>query len=56
MQLLILSLAHRRCGDIVTADEPDKLLRIYFVAVIAGILMRHRLAREIVGPQARLLC
>jgi hypothetical protein len=29
---------------VMAANKPDELLRIHFVAVIAGILMRHRLA------------
>jgi hypothetical protein len=56
MQLLVLPLANRRRRQDVTAHQPHELLRIRFVAMITGILMRHRPTRDVVGPCAGWLC
>ena len=47
MQLLALALAHGIERGIVTADQANKLLRVHFMAVTAGVLMRHRFATDI---------
>ncbi len=55
MQLLVFRLARWDRGHVVTADQPHELLRMHLVAVIAGILMRHRPRLRVAQFCARLL-
>src|SRR3954465_2993280 len=55
-QLLVLTLAQHRGGNVMAADKAHEFLRIHFVTVITGILMRHRLAVNGLAVNVALLC
>ncbi|MBR0944531.1 hypothetical protein JQ563_25970 [Bradyrhizobium liaoningense] len=55
MQLFVLALAQGVERDVVATDQAHELLRIHFMTVPAGMLLRHRGAMDIVRLRARLL-
>ncbi|MBB4376828.1 hypothetical protein GGD61_001462 [Bradyrhizobium sp. SBR1B] len=55
MQLLVLTLAQAIERRIMAADQAHELLRVHFVTMTAGILVRHRRATGIVLLRAGLL-
>lgn len=55
VQLLVLTLAHGIERRIMAADQANELLRVHFMPMTAGILMRHWRAVDIVRVRTGLL-